>query len=473
MDKKLINIVKGDINTAIQNGSYNRNTAYQTNIEFNTPTKQILLDGDPYSNPSLTKVTWQELKDLRDNNKLVAGSFYRITDYQCTTTQENTRSAGHQFDIVLLALSENKLAEEGWATINERELLNATFSDGITKKCWIYRPQGQSQFNIVDAETLLGASVRAEYISRDIENKTAEINISSNQLITASLDYNYFCKSNLSAWRVWYCLDNDKSRFAWTDERPYIIDSDNGFQYYRAQGDDEEGYYAWYTPADDINVYTQSETPSTGDSLWYKNNGEIIDYDGDKVTWFSLIGEGRGVIYRLIDEWNNDVGYDFKNIQYVRKLTNGTYDPTNGTNAWVYTLNVWYDNMCQDASIVGNILTNDEYMVTGVYNNLIEVIGGYLFHGQNARQALSDNCVLSDLDEDHHYYGIQNCSIDASSISNTISSENSSIENICLKWSSRNKIKGIGAIFMDCYDFNYNSDRGGIYIQKKRVLTES
>jgi len=39
MNKKLINVVKGDINTALENGNYNRNTTYQTNIEFNTPTK--------------------------------------------------------------------------------------------------------------------------------------------------------------------------------------------------------------------------------------------------------------------------------------------------------------------------------------------------------------------------------------------------------------------------------------------------
>lgn len=70
---------------------------------------------------SITKVTWQELKDKRDAGKLIPGALYRITDYQCTTTQENTKSAGHQFDIVLLALSENKLAEEGWAMKNERQ----------------------------------------------------------------------------------------------------------------------------------------------------------------------------------------------------------------------------------------------------------------------------------------------------------------------------------------------------------------
>lgn len=48
----------------------------------------------------IQEVTWQELKDLRDGNNLVKGRLYRITDYQCTTTQENTRSAGqNSYDI--------------------------------------------------------------------------------------------------------------------------------------------------------------------------------------------------------------------------------------------------------------------------------------------------------------------------------------------------------------------------------------
>lgn len=56
----------------------------------------------------------------------------------------------------------------------------------------------------------------------------------------------YFKKCNLSAWRIWYCLNGDSSRFSWVDN---------------------------HAP----------------------------DY--------------RGVIYRMIDEFNNDLPYDFKNIK--------------------------------------------------------------------------------------------------------------------------------------------------------------
>jgi len=49
------------------------------------------------------EITYAELKAKRDAGHLVPGTQYRITDYQCTTTQAETQSAGHQFDIIVTA----------------------------------------------------------------------------------------------------------------------------------------------------------------------------------------------------------------------------------------------------------------------------------------------------------------------------------------------------------------------------------
>lgn len=65
--------------------------------------------------PNLIEITWAELKALRDNSKLIPGRFYRITDYKCTTAQADTQSAGHAFDIIVRADSENTLNEEASA----------------------------------------------------------------------------------------------------------------------------------------------------------------------------------------------------------------------------------------------------------------------------------------------------------------------------------------------------------------------
>lgn len=45
--------------------------------------------------------------------------------------------------------------------------------------------------------------------------------------------------------------------------------------------------------------------------------------DSERFDW--AVSSGKGVIYQLIDEWNNDLPYDFKSIQFQRN------------NVWVYT----------------------------------------------------------------------------------------------------------------------------------------
>ena len=201
-----------------------------------------VVDGEDGVPRTLVVTTHAELKAMRDAGKLTPGSLYRITDYQCTTTQENTRSAGHQFDIVLLALSESKLAEEGWAMQHANDT--------------------------------------------------------------------YFANSNLSAWKIWYCLDNDTSRFAWADAT-----------------------------------------------------------------------NGKGVIYRLIDEWNNDVPYDFKNIQFLRKIGNdGFIDLRGGTDTYVYTFSVCNDDNKElsDYSVTCKTFLDDEGIPAFCYKNKIMAVVGEL-----------------------------------------------------------------------------------------------
>ena len=141
-------------------------------------------------NNNLTEITWRDLVDLRNRGGLIPGMQYRITDYITTTTQEGTRSAGHQFDIIVTADDRGTLNEE------------------------------------------------ARAINHKFDNPNDD----------------YFKDCDLNAWKIWYSLDNDTTRFDWVD-----------------------------------NIY---------------------DGDGNPV---------RGVIYRMIDEFNNDCPYDFKNIQFYRK----------------------------------------------------------------------------------------------------------------------------------------------------------
>ena len=131
------------------------------------------------SSGGIREITWSALKTLRDGGNLIPGQLYRITDYTCTTTQTDTQSAGHTFDVIVLALSGSVLSEEAWADHHEGDT--------------------------------------------------------------------YFANSNLAAWKLKYCLDNNTDRFTWADTT-----------------------------------------------------------------------NGKGVIYWMKDEWENECPYDFKNIQFKR-----------------------------------------------------------------------------------------------------------------------------------------------------------
>ena len=59
--------------------------------------------------------TYAALKALRDGGNLVPGTWYRITDYACTTTQQDTQSANHAFDIIVHADDASHLNENAYA----------------------------------------------------------------------------------------------------------------------------------------------------------------------------------------------------------------------------------------------------------------------------------------------------------------------------------------------------------------------
>ena len=75
----------------------------------------------------LINITYAELKELRDNSQLVPGQQYRITDYETIINGNVTyngetktiyRSAGHQFDIIVVADDVNILNENARAAVH-------------------------------------------------------------------------------------------------------------------------------------------------------------------------------------------------------------------------------------------------------------------------------------------------------------------------------------------------------------------
>ena len=204
--------------------------------------------------------------------------------------------------------------------MNESDVYTVTFSDGVTKKCWIY--QDDYYDNIVDYTTLLGndsmtiGEEQDNDIILDKANRTAICTSQSTVLHDSDLIYNYFQNANLSAWELKYCLDNDTNRFIWANPT-----------------------------------------------------------------------NGKGVIYYMKDEWDNIAPFDFKNMLFTRDSewfstheawAESVLGEVPETDLHFYFLSwVTEDGETQDASIVGQILQNDEAKYNGVYSNEIKEVSAY------------------------------------------------------------------------------------------------
>lgn len=182
----------------------------------------------------ITEVIYEELVELINNSKLIPGKQYRIIDYTTTTTQSNTQSAGHQFDIIVTADDVNVLNENARAIQHEGDT--------------------------------------------------------------------YFANSDLSAWKLKYCIDNDTSRFAWVDTT-----------------------------------------------------------------------NGKGVIYYMKDEWNNECPYDFKNIQFKHPTDSTTYPDYYYTFSTVISGTVTDHSLlrgcCYSNTIKEYIKSNKQHLNNNVFLN--------------------------------------------------------------------------------------------------------
>lgn len=224
-------------------------------IIFDSSDKLIKLKTDSeveiYGEPDIKEiinVTWSELKALRDANTLVPGQYYRITDYVTTTNGKSetcsspnsetpvegqSRSAGHQFDIIVRADSASVLNENAKAAIH----------DGDTYFVRKYGP----------------------YAGQTVP---------------------------VSAWKLKYCLDNDITKYEWADTTngkgviyQMIDERDNNFgydykniQFYRA--DVPNTYSEIYNLGELQQHYSDNPTTLTGAKFqfntgWYYTFGYI------------------------------------------------------------------------------------------------------------------------------------------------------------------------------------------------------
>jgi len=196
-----------------------------------------------------TSVTYAQLVQLRNQSKLVPGTWYRMIDYVTKVANDpEARSAEHPFDLLMLAISENTLSEE----------------------------------------------VRFMLTSRNAGS--------------------YFKDCMLQAWKGWYSLTNDTSRFHWAsptgtgviyrliDEWGYDYPYDfKNIQFKRYRVFDDDGLHA---DLDDLYIgynsnmqglsfdssdYVWCYTLSLGDRTGTPEDASLLGFNGDN------IGNGYGI----------------------------------------------------------------------------------------------------------------------------------------------------------------------------------
>lgn len=120
--------------------AHNASAEAHADIRAAIPTKTSQLTNDSgflTSVPEINyceEITYAELKVLRDSSGLVPGMNYRITDYVTTTSQPDTQSAGHLFDIIVTALSANTLSET--ASVDYHSAENDTYFADAKLEAW-------------------------------------------------------------------------------------------------------------------------------------------------------------------------------------------------------------------------------------------------------------------------------------------------------------------------------------------------
>lgn len=264
----------------------------------------------------MINISWNELESRRNNTDLIPGAQYRITDYTCTTTQENTQSAGHVFDIIVTADSEN--------TLNEN--------------------------------------------ARAIQHSENDNN-------------DYFWKSDLAAWELKYCLDNDKSRFYWADE------SGNGrgvIYYMKDEFGNECPYdfkniqFARWQLSNPVG-YRNDFDYNNWEDIWIR---ESTKFDSLKTGFYGL-SSADNVFYYGYNE-NDDI-YEYKVVYTI-----------SGSSTYCYTFGKDTDYSINGGNY-GNIIK--EYKS----NNKIQ-LNNIVFLGNNCYNNTFGNNCSSNTFSNYYYY---------------------------------------------------------------------
>ena len=252
----------------------------------------------------LTITTYSELREMRNNGELIAGMRYRITDFVTQTAQANTRSAGHQFDIIVIALDERTLSDNAMAIQHEGDSYFANnnlaawqvwydFDNNTTLRAWSKKtvdmaPQMWStEWGVLDSNYDPSNPNSKGYRTVVVNGKTKYIYRPSSTT------------EHLNDKEFYELIKTDSI----TTPDGLIFEADSAPYYV-----EDEGYWEWMEICD-MRVYT--------------TNGALVA---------TLLSEGDGVFYDSRDEgWEHPIHFSIyaNHIDEVYRFT-----PESGISDW-------------------------------------------------------------------------------------------------------------------------------------------
>ena len=313
-----------------------------------TEINKINVSGINYNIASneLTKITYAQLKDLRDNNQLKEGHFYRIIDYSGPTD-----GAKHKFDIIVQALSTNTLSENAQAIQSEDD----TYFINNNLSTW----ELKYSIDIDDDRFRSPYFIFKGVMINDPQDSEQTYN--NNVNLSKTTPY----------WSYTIDPSTDKETITLFGEFKGVISQDDRYFYRGVVVVDNIEYDCWQK----WELTNIQGANNNGFFFEYVFGQEevFVYYLSTRVVFNNevIFPRSNGIIYYMKDEFNNCASYDFKNILFNNNYTFSSTDSDgniidyslvehcNNNKIGTYTLR--NTNGYENSIVLNNIILEADY----------------------------------------------------------------------------------------------------------------
>ena len=359
-------------NNTITTAKQQRNSVVYFAEDVLNQGKAILINGKYYGGSQLIETTYKQLRYLKDISSLIPGALYRITDYVTTTVQSETRSAGHQFDVIVTAISENEFNENAKVCKHKGD----TYFQNCDLNAWEIK---YSIYNDVDRFAW------ADYYPKNIgSTTTSTISPTNTETTSTTLPPGYAI--NEEGKGVIYYMKDDRGNVCHYDFKNILFYSEDYGKYYFTfnLGNDHEKDYT-------IEAYKQNLSDKVcsnniidiayDDSIQILNN--IIIFTNEDYKEYGCINNVFGInceniiVYNLINNCTFGSDNSYIELQYIENsifknnisglrinaITANNVTVENNNNAHGYYYNINSHNEIYNLIISSEVLSSNNYTI--------------------------------------------------------------------------------------------------------------